>query len=654
MDDFKRSRAFSESSTVAAPFAVTGTANLTLLRAVIEASMDGVVIADVAGRILAVNPAAETMFGWAEAQVVGRDLRDVIFSDAHRDAHREEMDRLHPSAVTSQIGARIQVEARRANGDVFPAELAITEVKVDDTVYVAAYLRDTTQKNEAEAKLKTAKDEAEAANRAKSDFLATMSHEIRTPLNGVLGLLGLMSETALDAAQTEYVTRAQSSAETLLTLISDILDLSKIEAGKLELEDVAFDPVDLVHEALTLVQISAARKGVALVVEADTPTPRVVGDQAHVRQVLVNLVANAVKFTDDGTVTVHVAFDGGMLRYAVNDTGIGVALGELDTLFEPFTQADPSLQRRHGGTGLGLAICRELVAQMSGELGVDSEPGAGSRFWFHIPVSCDTRADDVAPIESEPLEPVTLGGRILLAEDSQTNALVASTVLRSHGARVDIVANGLEAVEAAQAHAYDLILMDVSMPEMDGFAATRRIRDLGGWAARVPIVAMTAHALRGDRQKCLRAGMTGYLTKPIRRVQLVRSAQDWLSARTPQPISAPETPALDDAHIAREWADDLDQFECVAGMFLHEMADLRTRMHAYVSASQNVDAARMAHTLKSAAANVGAFTLSAAARDVEAAVERDADHNLDPLLAVLDAAADHTVKDIERRLGDSL
>jgi len=621
--------------------------------------MDGVVIADADCRIIEFNPAAEVMFGVAKADVIGRDLADVVMPRTYRAAHRRALDRRRSDGATPVIGKRIEVEALRANGDVFPVELAITQVKVDGAVYFSAYLRDISPKKQAEAKLSAAKEVAETASRAKSDFLAIMSHEIRTPLNGVLGLLSLMTETVLSATQADYVERAQASAETLLTLISDILDVSKIEAGQLDLEEVAFDPLELVHEALTLVQASADRKGVALVVRSEAQVRRVVGDQTHIRQVLVNLIANAVKFTDDGEVAIHVSYDGRDLQYAVEDTGIGVAPDQHAFVFEPFTQGDGSLRRRHGGTGLGLAICRELVALMSGELGVNSEPGVGSRFWFRVPVASDVRAQDVAPVDFEPLENAALNGRILLAEDSQTNALVASTVLRARGARVDIVANGLEAVEAARQRSYDIIFMDVSMPEMDGLAATRAIRDLGGWAARVPVIAMTAHALRGDRERCLVAGMSGYLTKPIRRAQLVRSAHDWLAARSSRPATAREPevalgpPGLDEAHIVREWGDDPEQYLRIAETFLRELADQRRRLRAHVGARRNADVAHIAHSLASAAANVGALALSVAARDMEDAAAQSSARDLEPWRKVLDAAAACTVKDLEHRLGGS-
>ncbi len=383
--------------------------------------------------------------------------------------------------------------------------------------------------------LATAREAADAASRAKSDFLAMMSHEIRTPLNGVIGLANLLAETALDERQRDYVESIRHCGDALLDLVSDVMDFSKIEAGRLELESIPFDPRELVRTTIDLFAVRAMAKGLTLdlYVDDDVP-PRVRGDPARLRQILVNLLGNALKFTDRGGITLTLASDRSGprpgLRFAVADTGIGIPLEAQGRLFREFTQADTSTTRRYGGTGLGLAICKRLVTLMGGSIVLESARGAGSTFSFHVPaqtetelpVSSGTRASDDADLDLRGLTTV------LLVEDNPVNQLIVVTMLENCGANVEVASNGLEAVEQIHRAPFDLVLMDCQMPEMDGFEATRAIRRIPTEAGRVPIVALTANAVAGDVERCLEAGMDDYLAKPLRKPELLRALRRWL------------------------------------------------------------------------------------------------------------------------------
>jgi len=382
---------------------------------------------------------------------------------------------------------------------------------------------------------------SQEASRLKNEFLANISHEIRTPMNGIIGMTELVLRTELKDDQAECLGMVRLSADALLSVINDVLDYSKIEAGKFDLDLIEFQPRDLFRDTIKSMEVLALNKGLALSCRVAPEAPaRLVGDPGRLRQILINLVGNAIKFTCQGSVEVEAlvnsaAADAGFpgagveLRVAVRDTGIGIPLDKQELIFEPFRQADGSTSRRYGGTGLGLAICARLVALMQGRIWLESRLGEGTVFYFTARLGIGRPQGAPAPRAGNlTLEQVSERAlRILLAEDNVVNQKLASRILTNHGHQVVCVNNGCEAVDRAGQEQFDIILMDVQMPRMDGFEATAEIRKLDA-ALRIhtPILALTANAMKGDRERCLRAGMDGYVPKPLKPSELLQAIQE--------------------------------------------------------------------------------------------------------------------------------
>ncbi len=765
---------------------------------ILETALDAIVSIDQHSRIIEFNPAAEKMFGYKREEVLGQDMAKLLIPASLREQHYSGVAHYLQTGKGPLIGKRVEVTATRADGTEFPVDLALADIPLAGPPVFTGYIRDITERKQAMEALEQARTAAEAANQAKSAFLAMMSHEIRTPMNAVIGMTGLLLDTGLSSEQREYAETVRSSSDALLTIINDILDFSKIEAGKLELERQPFELRECLESALDLLAARATEKGLDLAYLLDEQVPAAVyGDVTRLRQTVVNLLANAIKFTERGEVVLSVEAkqkdgDGRAnqqqpneesfyeLHFAVRDTGIGISEEGKAHLFGSFSQVDASTTRRYGGTGLGLAISKRLTEQMGGTMWVESQPGVGTTFhftilaeaaptrsrpyldtsqpqlagkrvlivddnatnrliltlqmqsWGMLPSACasgqealayvqaavpfdvaildmqmpdmdglvlaeqirhyrdaqalplvmftslgwrevDMQGVDIAafmhkPIklshlynalislfvehpqphmpQSEPAESQFDAGlgqrlplRILLAEDNTVNQKLALRLLERMGYRADVAANGLEVLEALQRQSYDVILMDVQMPEMDGLEASRAIHEGRTAEQRPRIVAMTANAMQGDREECLDAGMDDYLTKPIqsKALQAVLERTGWWAKKRTLPLEEPgagalptgdaesevqAAPALDPAVLSelRQFPGEgePDIVQELAEAFQFETPPLLEALRQAIVEGQPEQLKRAAHNLRGSSNNLGANTMAALSAELEA------------------------------------
>lgn len=617
------------------PTANNATANLPtplqgVLSAAVLAAPTGIVVCDPNlpdCPVIYANPAFYRITGYSEEEVIGRNCRFLQgpgTNPRHIKALRE--------AIENGEAIDLEIVNHRKDGSRFVNELHLSPMFGDDGAvrYIFGIQHDVSAREQFARDAERARREAERANAEKSDFLAFVSHEIRTPMNGVMGTISLLLDTTLDAEQHAYAETARRCGELLLATVNEMLDLSRIEAGHLAIEEEAFDLAAPVAEVLDLLAPAVAEKGIRLSASIDPLLPaRVIGDARRLRQVLLNLADNAVKFTAVGGVGIRVerAEAPGQVRFVVADTGIGMPPEVQARLFGRFAQAGPETARRYGGSGLGLMICKRLVGLMGGQIVLASAPGKGSTFSFEVPLRPIAESgrppSTLLPKPAIIKHPAGACGRILIAEDGEANQLVAAAILRKAGYAVDLARDGEEALGAARTAAYDLVLMDVRMPRMDGLAATAAIRDLEGPAGRVPIIAMTAAVMPNEVARCLEAGMDGHVAKPMDLTALLAAVSDILENRPRRSRAAveepnPAGPTLIDHTTLQELraAVGPGRLPRLIGVFADET---RARVARLIATDDVAVIEEEAHALISAAGTFGAAALRSIASSLEAA-----------------------------------
>lgn len=604
-----------------------------------ELSPDAIVVINSKGELLDANGLACQLAGYTKEEMLKRSAIEFVAPDNIAQA----MSGMSTAGNGETV--KIQIEFINAMKERVPTELLGRRIESAEGALYYGVIRDISDRLAKEQQLRDSKEAAEKANIAKSDFLANMSHEMRTPLNGVIGSLSLVERSDVNEQTADLVKAAERSAETLLTLIDDLLDLSRIEAGEIDVEYSVFDPIELSTIVTEVFSPLAEKKGIALTKEVNTSGKAIKSDVGKIRQVLINLVGNAIKFTQKGVVAVNIDVEReeeqDKLTLEVRDTGIGISKEDQAVLFDRFKQADSSKSRSHSGAGLGLAICKELSDLMDGSISVSSAPGVGSTFKFTIPVEISDEKTETP--EEQTAKPETLSGRVLIAEDSETNAMVAKKMLDRLGLEYEHVVDGAAAVDAALNGDFDVVLMDVSMPNLDGLEATRILRQRG---FTTPIIAMTAHALKGDRDQAFQIGMSGYITKPVRPKALRDGLAKWLAPSTSMPTEEPketDMTALDKDAIQEVWDGDMETFAEIGRIFVDEL----TWRVPGLSDPANDQIEHHAHSLKGAASNVGATELSRLAAELEEMARTGKSTRFPDLISRIETEADAVRKALE-------
>ncbi len=595
------------------------------LQLIVDAAPNGMLSVDASGRITLANAPAERLFDYPPGGLLGQPV-EILVPERFSGDHAGYRDEFAKGAAGRALGEGREFSGLRRDGTEIPLEIGLNTIETADGRQVVVSIIDISTRKSVEAELKEAKEGAEQASRAKSDFLAAMSHEIRSPLNGIIGFADLLGDTELTPDQRRKVRLLKDSGTALLTIINDILDLSKIDAGKVDLEAVPLSLLSVADGAISIVRPQAIAKRLDLHLSPGPNTPSwVLGDPARLRQILLNLLSNALKFTDRGSVTLSIDArrddQNWCVRIAVTDTGIGIAPERQHLLFQHFSQIVRSTHRRFGGTGLGLAIARRLVEAMGGQIGVESAPGKGSTFWLEL----------LLP-DSEPPPPANGDGeiktgrgglKILVAEDLYMNQVMVEEMLIAAGHEVMIVRTGGEAVAAVQYADFDVVLMDVEMPEMpemDGVAAAQAIRELDDPVRAIPIIALSANAMREEVARCKAAGMNDHLAKPIDRAALLRTVAHWAGAEATwrEPLTSSDR-VMNDA-VIRDLENRLGRGQIE--LFIQIFREQLSKVLSIVSGDDRQAMASEAHALVSLAGNLGLSELSTASRELVYAVRR--------------------------------
>ncbi len=611
-----------------------------LLEEVVVNANDGIMITharDLNGpgpEITFVNKALCDVTGYAEEEILGKTPR--ILQGKKTD--RATLDRLK-EAISQGKPFKGELINYTKSGEEYWLDVSIVPIKnrAGEVTHFAAIERDVTERKRFVADIMEAKEQAESANRSKSDFLANMSHELRTPMNGILGMAGLLQDTDLTEEQQELLNTIKSSSDNLLSILNDILDLSKIEAGMVEIDEVPYDIRNALHDVTKLYSAIVIEKDLKPIqVDIDKAIPLcLAGDLTKIQQVLRNLLSNALKFTQAGGISVSASLQEDALRFAVTDTGVGIPKERQKKIFDKFTQADESTTRNFGGTGLGLAICREFVELMGGEIGVDSEVGAGSTFWFSLPYT--PLPDTLEPVNqkfSQQSDALINASqcKILVVDDHPINRLFAKKLLTKLGyTDLQFAEDGTEALTIAACHDFDAILMDCQMPKLDGYDASSEIRQQemhADLSKRTPIIAMTANAMTGDREKCLDAGMDDYISKPVKPEVLQEKLTRWIVQPSPpsnleffdelhhveadvceNTPSEHAAPPIDLEHLQMFTDGDPDQERELIDLFMDQADENILMLQQSLDGSDNEAWKSAAHRLKGASANFGANRL---------------------------------------------
>lgn len=664
------------------------------LQAVFESLSDGLFIVELSTRkFVRFNRALVDMLGYTESELLSMKAEEM-----HPPGQRGyAMDHYASMAVEREKSSQL-VHCARKDGTVFPADVNAKLVTFRAKPSLVGVVRDITERKRAEDELRNSKAEAEAANlvleraivranemaakaetanTVRSQFIANVSHEIRTPMNGVIGMTGLLLDTELTPQQRHYTDVIRGSGERLMVVINDILDFTKIEAGRLELEVIDFDLYAVMQHFAEAIAAQAHEKGLGVSCHISPASQKLLrGDPGRLRQVLDNLADNALKFTHAGEITVTVdrlwEKDSEVrLRFVVKDTGIGIPKEKQQSVMLPFVQSDGSVTRQYGGTGLGLSIAGQLVEMMQGEIGLESEEGTGSTFWFTATFGIQPRRDD-EPAENAEAKPASIPSvktaanakvprsrrlRVLLAEDNITNQQVARAIIESLGHRVDVAANGKETVKALADMPYDIVFMDYQMPEMDGVEATAAIRSAPPDSINhgIPIIAMTAHALEGSREQCIEAGMDDFVAKPVAPKTLADVIEKWGRVRrkpaprqrpsatsrkkqaSPKPECAEDSrkPIFDRARLLDRLSGSEDLAETIIAGFAEDVTSRIDALRRAVEESDLSTARLQAHTIKGASANISAERLREAAALVESACTSESVDGLTDLVSQL-------------------
>ncbi len=504
--------------------------------AIIGASTDAVITADERGRVIEFNRAAETIFGYTAEEAVGQLLQHLIIPPDLRASHSMALERFLRTGEKSIIGKRVEVPAIDKGGRTFPVEITISATRLGRRYVFSAFMRDITDRKRAEAEREAAREAAEAANRAKSDFLAMISHELRTPMNGIIGLSTLLLDSQLDHEQKRFACGIDQSANHLLNLINEILDFSRMEAGRIEITQQNFDLARLVETVTETTRILVRAKPIEVVAIVDPALPKaLISDPGRIQQILQNLLGNCAKFTRRGRIELKIEHigedsDAHRLRLTVADTGIGIPQDMMGRLFQPFERAEATMAQAEPGTGLGLAITKKLVELLGGAITVETEVGKGTRFTIdislHVPSIATATALTQAPTSEREASKASPPRRILVAEDTPASQLVVRTMLERSGHTVHLVDNGQDAVAAIASESFDIAILDLQMPIMSGWDVLAAVRAMPQAKARIPVIALTAQATAADIERTRACGFDRHISKPVRRVDLTTAIDE--------------------------------------------------------------------------------------------------------------------------------